>query len=267
MQLGVNLFEFEASEGLGDGGTGGDPVAEAGAEPSPEAAPHAEAPEGSEPSAEAAVPAWAGPSQEEWEQVVGIRADFERLLGALTAPAEEPVGYEPHEELILDPIRMDPKEYTAGLVQLFERVVEERLGGIMPVVRRTAADYAEQTLGEFVDGVTDVDGFTPTDEKFREGSQLVGAAFVGQVKAQMGLRPEQNDPRVAQAAIRWGAEWIAEFAKAQREAGRQQYIQEMQSVADADHEPGAESLGTVVGDEAETESEAALRYLRRTPVS
>lgn len=251
-----------ALEAAGEAGSGAEAGAEApAAEPSAAATPQEAEEAPSSPPAEAAAPAWA-PSQEEWE---GLQQQHQALLqyvasleptGTETAPAVEA----PELPDILDP-DYGPKmaAYLDYRDQQRDRVWEQRLEGITPVVQSVQQKEALAQKDAMIDSL-DVDGFDKTDPVQRESVEFFAVGLIDQVKAELGLPLDQPSARAAEVALQRGAEKFTAFAKAQREAGKQAYIAEMEALGGAPKDLAVTGGGREGAAETDDYDEALRRW-------
>lgn len=260
-------IRFETPE-TGAGGVVEAPVevgaVEVGADPSPEAAAGAEAaaaegvpsPEGGGPDLDLDDPrvraALAEIANEQLEQVL-----------AQAAAAHEAEQGQPQTPPVPDPLADD---YPEQLQRWDEYQRQQTLAQIAPFVQ-TVQEYQRQqtqaTIGEILTGITDIDGFDASSKEAQDLAKHFAREEAGRLQAQ-GYRDER---KAAEAALRYGAQKVAEFAKAQRAAGEQAYLERMRKATAAPTELAAVGEGTEVGADADTEAEAALRFLARARAS
>lgn len=266
------VYEFEP-EGdsyddvpAGGGEAAADADVEVGAAPSAEAEPGAEATAevaGAPSPAETAAPTWA-PSREEWEDTQQALATFARIEqqrqeeAAAAARGDEPTWD-------LDPIEND--NFATDLQSFLRHTIQETIQPLTGTVAQVQAKEAQATIDQLLDGIKDVDGYTPDQPlyeggpSFRDGTRELAAAFVDQVKAEQGIPADRpGGPRVAQEAMRRAATMLGQMAKAQHTAGRDAYKAEMEALKNAPATP-AVTGGGVEGLSPTDDYDEALRRM------
>lgn len=248
------VFDFETDAGAGGDGagagdydgvvadlTGGAGGAEAGAESTAATAAAEEAATAAAeaPSpAEETAPAWA-PSEAEFRELQQQHAAVLRYLEAqAAAPAAAAAATDTEPPTMPHPLDEDYEErmaqYLDYVVSERDRVWEERFARIEQPARTFEQQQASARKDEIIASL-DVDGFEKDKPNWREAGELLAVGLLDQVKAEMGLQPDETgyfppSAQAAEVAMRRGAERLAAFAKEQREAGKQAYIAELEAL-------------------------------------
>lgn len=266
------LFEFEPEADAAEGGAGA-PVAEVGGDAVPGAEPGAEAtaPEAEVPSPAAAEPPSWAPDPDEWDSVragLSLLAQREAAREAADARGEEPTWN-------LDPIEND--NFVGDLQSFLEhrdqRLLDgmmERLAPVLGTVQEVQVGKANEQVTALLDGITGINGWEPDatmfegGPTFRDGARELAAAFVDQVKAELGLPLDQpGGARVAQEALKRSATMLASLRQAAMKAGEEAYVRGMKDLQDGPRTPAAEGVGVEGVAEPATEEEAVRRLLSR----
>jgi hypothetical protein len=189
----MGLLDYETTEDAPA------PEPPAPAEPAPEPTP--------EPSEPQEPEAWAGPSQEEWQQAQAQLAEYQDFIAQLQQPMY-PEPESQHQELPeYDPF--DPGSVVAHLDARDQRL----LGAIQQMVspmteqfqNQQATDWADQTFGRL--GV-------PEDDHWRDGVLFASAGFQQfDAYGRPLVHPQQ--------AAAQGYQFLQRFAEAERAAERE----------------------------------------------
>lgn len=237
---------------------------EVGADPPPEAAAGAEAaPEEGVPS-----PTGGGPDLDlndprVREALAEIANEQLEQVLAQAAAAHEAEQGRPQAPPVPDPLADDYPEQLQRWDDYQRQQTLQELAPFVETVQKYEREQRQSTIKEILTGITDIDGFDPSNQEARDLARHFAREEADRLQAQ-GYRDER---KAAEAALRYGAQKVAAFAKTQRAAGEQAYLEKIRTATSAPTELSAVGEGTEVGADAENEAEAALRYLARARAS
>lgn len=243
-------FEVNPDAELGEGEE--TPAAEAAPDPEP-AAEAAPALDFSSPEFQEAVRQHAGPAAQ--QQLADLIANL---------PGEE----EPQQ--FLDPLGMEPEQFTGGLQDMFGKMLDERLAPLMQTVERQQAQDAQGFVNEQIESLPQIAAVSELLPAPKEGEEdtrsqsasdlieLVSMGFLPQAEAAYGAGEQ-----AVTAALRAGAHHVEQSMKQAYDAGRASLTADQERVASAG-EPVNGAAAAELPAEASDVFEAANRFYDRS---
>lgn len=174
-----------------------------------------------EPAAEAE--AWAGPSQQEWQETQEALGQFAQLMEYLQAEPEAPAG--PPEPSIFERAAAgevdlaDPETFQSAIRAEAERLMEERFGPYQPILEAQAQQQGEAMVHEALDAIAKDMG------EFDRNHALIAT----QSLLANGVPPEQ--------AFRQAAAITRQFEERTRAAAIEEYKKSLGNLEDVEPEP------------------------------